>query len=177
MAHAPRKRVNAHDPTTTTFNVGGVGHVGQARPTRSTSTSGWASSRSLMPWQYEHGRLHSSCSLVPCSLRLGVAGSSRGYLLGGRGCEESTTRGGQAMMRLRRTSVIVMLTLLASAATAYAECAWVTWAHTLPGFTSTEDIPEKWEPLGAIETRADCEAARARLERFHRSPDSAKPNW
>ena len=40
------------------------------------------------------------------------------------------------MMRLRRTSVIVMLTLLASAATAYAECAWVLWkqqAEIAPG--------------------------------------------
>ena len=73
------------------------------------------------------------------------------------------------MTRLaRRASLLVAFYLLTSAATAYAECAWVTWAHTLPGFTSTEDIREKWEPLGAIETRADCEAARARLERFHR---------
>src|SRR5437870_2572335 len=147
MAHAPRKRVNAHDPTTTTFNVGGVGHVGQARPTRSTSTSGWASSRSLMPWQYEHGRLHSSCSLVPCSLRLGVAGSSRGYLLGGRGCEESTTRGGPAMMRLRRVSVIVMLSLLTSAAMAHAECAWALWLRN-------DSSP--WDVLQAFSTREGC---------------------
>ena len=32
------------------------------------------------------------------------------------------------MMRLRRTSATVALFLLASAAPAYAECAWVLWA-------------------------------------------------
>ena len=31
------------------------------------------------------------------------------------------------MMRLRRASVIVGLSLLASTATAYAECAWLMW--------------------------------------------------
>jgi hypothetical protein len=31
------------------------------------------------------------------------------------------------MIRLRRTSMIVAFSLLASAATAYAECAWVLW--------------------------------------------------
>jgi hypothetical protein len=31
------------------------------------------------------------------------------------------------MMRLRRASAIVALCLLASAATAYAECAWILW--------------------------------------------------
>jgi hypothetical protein len=51
---------------------------------------------------------------VPWSLRLGAVGSSSGYLLGGRACEESTTRGGQAMLRLRRASLFVALSLLAA---------------------------------------------------------------
>jgi len=32
------------------------------------------------------------------------------------------------MMRLRRAPALVVLSVLASAATAYAECAWVLWA-------------------------------------------------
>jgi hypothetical protein len=36
-----------------------------------------------------------------------------------------SARGGQAMMRLRRAFTIAALRVLASAATAYAECAWV----------------------------------------------------
>ena len=35
------------------------------------------------------------------------------------------------MRRLRRPSVIVTLVLLTSAATAYAECAWVAWQHVM----------------------------------------------
>jgi len=34
------------------------------------------------------------------------------------------------MMRLCRASLIVALSLLTSATTAYAECAWVLWAGT-----------------------------------------------
>ena len=40
-------------------------------------------------------------------------------------------RGGQAVMRLRRASVIAALSLLAWAATASAECAWVQWSKTI----------------------------------------------
>ena len=56
--------------------------------------------------------------------------------------------------RLCRTSVIVALSLLTSAATADAECAWVLWASS--------DKPgggEKWTPLSGFETFARCEKA------------------
>jgi hypothetical protein len=33
------------------------------------------------------------------------------------------------MMRLRRATLLVAFYLLTSAATAYAECAWVLWTH------------------------------------------------
>ena len=36
------------------------------------------------------------------------------------------------MMRLRRASALVTLCVLASAATAYAECAWVMWVRASP---------------------------------------------
>jgi hypothetical protein len=42
--------------------------------------------------------------------------------------EADERRGGQAMMRLgRRASLLVAFSRLISAATAYAECAWVPW--------------------------------------------------
>jgi hypothetical protein len=42
--------------------------------------------------------------------------------------KRTDSRGGQTMMRLgRRASLLVALSLLTSAATAYAECAWMLW--------------------------------------------------
>jgi hypothetical protein len=64
------------------------------------------------------------------------------------------------MMRLgRRASLLVALSLLASAATARAECAWVLWSEIevyssgqmKSGGTSTPD--------SAFETKAECEKA------------------
>ena len=58
------------------------------------------------------------------------------------------------MRRLRRASVIVALSLLISAATAHAECAWVWWA--------THEWPLRAEPttpISALESKAACDAA------------------
>src|SRR5438128_8584503 len=119
-----------------------------------------------MQWRYAHGRPHWSCSSVPCSLRLGVVGSSRGYLLGGRGCEESNTRGGQAMMRLGRTaSPLVALYMLTSAATADADCAWV-WEITASSAPKTTT-----EPVRAYAAKSECDGAlAAALDSFTTAP-------
>ena len=51
------------------------------------------------------------------------------------------------MMRLRRVSVIVMLSLLTSAAMAHAECAWALWLRN-------DSSP--WDVLQAFSTREGC---------------------
>jgi hypothetical protein len=65
------------------------------------------------------------------------------------------------MMRLRRSSVIAALSLVAWAATASAECAWVLWKQF------EVKTPAPTEPSGSIphaaETRVQCENALARL--------------
>ena len=59
------------------------------------------------------------------------------------------------MRRLRRPSVIVTLVLLASAATAYAECAWILWAGGVKA--SGEAV---YAPIEGYPTRAECMKAR-----------------
>jgi hypothetical protein len=51
------------------------------------------------------------------------------------------------MMRLRRVSVIVMLSLLTWAAMAHAECAWALWLRN-------DSSP--WDVLQAFSTREGC---------------------
>ena len=58
------------------------------------------------------------------------------------------------MMRLQRVSVIV-LSLLTSAASAYAECAWVLWSRA-QGL-------QNWSPTSGWESRASCEEARQKV--------------
>ena len=64
------------------------------------------------------------------------------------------------MMRVARTaSLLVAFYLLASAATASAECAWVMWIYT-EKVTSSLGMTKEHEATGGWSTRADCEAKR-----------------
>ena len=59
------------------------------------------------------------------------------------------------MTRLaRKTSLLVAFSLLASAATAYAECAWVLWVSTSAGWNFQE---AETTPSGAVRTQRECE--------------------
>jgi len=60
------------------------------------------------------------------------------------------------MMRLRRASLLVTLSLLTLAATAYAECAWILWAGGVK--TSGEAV---YVPLEGYPTKAECEKGRS----------------
>src|SRR2546429_30711 len=63
----------------------------------------------------------------------------------------------------RRISLSLAFSLLTSAATAYAECAWVLWEKT--SFPQSVD----WRILRTYDTRAKCAADHAKLM----SPNSA----
>jgi hypothetical protein len=71
------------------------------------------------------------------------------------------------MMRLRRASVIATLSLLAWAATASAECAWVMW------FTTEATGQRVWTPMAGYASAADCYKALER-ERYA-FPDTVDP--
>ena len=58
------------------------------------------------------------------------------------------------MTRLaRRAPLLVAFYLLTSAATAYAECAWVLWNE------SSARLVQSWNILDAFETKAACDRA------------------
>jgi hypothetical protein len=62
------------------------------------------------------------------------------------------------MMRLgRRASLLVAFSLLASTATAYAECAWVLWGSTPAGRAGVVQ-----SPFSAWPDRQQCEAELSR---------------
>ena len=67
-------------------------------------------------------------------------------------------------MRLaRRASLRVALFLLASAATAYAECAWVLWSE-VAAFAGLTALPDD-----AFVTREPCQAEKARRDAKNRA--------
>ena len=62
------------------------------------------------------------------------------------------------MMRLgRRAGLLVALSLLTSAATVHAECAWVLWTRTHePGVRGWWNGPT-WKPHTAYTSKSECE--------------------
>ena len=71
------------------------------------------------------------------------------------------------MMRLgRRASLLVAFGLLTSAATTYAECAWVLWEDMIQSSKNTST-----EPVRAYTTKQDCDGALTdALAEFKSSP-------
>src|SRR4030095_9290438 len=67
------------------------------------------------------------------------------------------------MIRLpRRASVLLALSLLASAATAHAECAWVLWEQTTVWKASPRNVEEtQWAPVTAALAQPICESSKA----------------
>ena len=59
-------------------------------------------------------------------------------------------------MRLRQAPAIAMLILLAWATTAYAECAWVVWWHTVGG----RGVPENFNDWKRVKASATLELCR-----------------
>jgi hypothetical protein len=68
--------------------------------------------------------------------------------------EAGDCRGGQAMMRLRRASVIAVLSSLAWAVTASAERAWILWSQGVRNKTAIN-----WFTVGAYPSLNECRTA------------------
>jgi hypothetical protein len=70
-------------------------------------------------------------------------------------------------MRLaRKASLLVAFYVLTSAATAYAECAWVVWSNLMSSNPASRYAPSTggpWTPESAG-TRTECEKARDRMQ-------------
>jgi len=85
--------------------------------------------------------------------------------------EASDRRGGQPMMRLtRRGSLLVAFCLLTSAATAYAECAWVMWEERplksgewrlATTTVSTFETKRSCDDIAAVANRSEASRAQA----------------
>jgi hypothetical protein len=58
--------------------------------------------------------------------------------------------------RLRRASVIATLPLLAWAAMASAECAWVLWAGAERNPRPVVGDPMQWSPIDSFTVQRDC---------------------
>jgi hypothetical protein len=71
-----------------------------------------------------------------------------------RECEARERRGGQAMTRLRRASVIAVLSSVACAATASAERTWILWSQ---GIRNKAAIT--WFTVGAYPSLNECRTA------------------
>jgi len=71
------------------------------------------------------------------------------------------------MMRLQRASAIVVLSLLTSTATAYAECAWVVWMQV----ALSTGGPDQLTPLDAHPSKGACDQAKLQAQRVARDAE------
>src|SRR5437870_8676372 len=62
------------------------------------------------------------------------------------------------MMRLRGAALLVTFSLLTSAATAYAECAWVLWQEKTT-VSETFAVSREWMIITGRESRNECASA------------------
>ena len=62
------------------------------------------------------------------------------------------------MMRLRRASAIAALCVLASAATAPAQDAWMLWRRFIPADNPEANDARLWRLQAGTKTKADCES-------------------
>jgi hypothetical protein len=56
----------------------------------------------------------------------------------------------------RRASLLAAFSLLASVATAYAECAWVLWGHDRKTSRAANATESTWQPLEASSSEGGC---------------------
>ena len=68
-------------------------------------------------------------------------------------------------------TLLVTFYLLTSAATAYAECAWVLWERVRVG------VPEEWQPLDSYEEKKFCDRASIQLIRSMLENDPRRANY
>ena len=74
------------------------------------------------------------------------------------------------MMQLARRASLVVVLLLVSVGAASAECAWGLWAYAHGGRG-----PTAWEPLLSRDTRGDCEAAQAMIQKVAKEEGRLSP--
>jgi hypothetical protein len=80
-----------------------------------------------------------------------------------------------AMKQLARTSLVVML-LLSSVGTAFAECAWVLWQEGSYVAKGSSEIDTRWYTLSAWNDLRTCEVARQeRLAGFPKGSQTLEP--
>ena len=90
------------------------------------------------------------------------------------------------MTRLpQMASLLVALSLLTSAAAAYADCAWVLWMHWGGGLVRQQDgsvyNPHQWQVVDAFQSREACvttQRSTTLSKGYDRSlclPDTVKP--